>query len=310
MLCLSKRVIIFLAIAAHSATVHKHHHHKPHGLITETMLNFEQRPEDSKVVAGERLTLSCGLTGTPTGHIHWTKDGIKIQGGSTERLDSKPNEDRLVSESGITKSVFVVNCAGEDDAGTYECHGANGVTEIRSSAKVTIVSSESESESDNCNSASTYPPTITEWTMIRLERIGNFAHLQCRTDQPAKFSWTFGGNLIDTADGHFTLLENGDLLVKDLVVANQGIYECTAFNGNGESTQEVVENRIIDYSTRTIGKGEVLQFDPSLRGETSVSAYRSHSSEHEPFALSPGSIDRRQRPHVLVAKLYISRNSK
>ncbi|CAI2357720.1 unnamed protein product [Caenorhabditis sp. 36 PRJEB53466] len=55
------------------------------------------------------------------------------------------------------------------------------------------------------------------------------------------------------------------------------------------ASNQPARNRIMDHSKRTIGKGEALQIDPALRGETSFSVYRSHSSGHEPFAPSPGS---------------------
>ncbi|CAI2355829.1 unnamed protein product [Caenorhabditis sp. 36 PRJEB53466] len=35
----------------------------------------------------------------------------------------------------------------------------------------------------------------------------------------------------------------------------------------------------MDHSMRTIGKGEALRIDSSLRGETLFSAYRSHSKK-------------------------------
>ncbi|KAF1746990.1 hypothetical protein GCK72_023448 [Caenorhabditis remanei] len=45
----------------------------------------------------------------------------------------------------------------------------------------------------------------------------------------------------------------------------------------------------MDHSRRSTGKNEALHIDPSIRGESSFSVHRSHSSGHEPFAPSPGS---------------------
>lgn len=74
------------------------------------------------------------------------------------------------------------------------------------------------------------------WTKTRLELIGSDVRLFCRSQGFPKPSVTWlgpDGKILTSAD-KTNVLENGDLIIRDLSWSDMGGYQCVAANEDGE----------------------------------------------------------------------------
>uniref|UniRef100_A0A914WHE3 Ig-like domain-containing protein n=1 Tax=Plectus sambesii TaxID=2011161 RepID=A0A914WHE3_9BILA len=160
-------------------------------------LSFHEdgEPVDYSGKAGDRVELMCEVYGAPQATIHWTFDGRPIEntpvvGSEQERL---LNVDMRVIGSSTTKSVLVIDCLDRSRVGKYGCHADNNcATPIAAYAAVTIEAQQETPSTHVCKPKGVkYPPKITMWTDLRLERPEASVQLFCRASAspPAEITW-------------------------------------------------------------------------------------------------------------------------
>ena len=80
------------------------------------------------------------------------------------------------------------------------------------------------------------PARIHMWTRTRLEMIGSEVRLFCRASgspQPT-ISWVGPDDHPIASDTKYNIMENGDLVIKDLSWSDMGGFTCIASNQNGD----------------------------------------------------------------------------
>lgn len=143
----------------------------------------------------------------------------------------------------FTRSRLYIDCAQALDAGVYTCVAENAYSRVSAESNVKVVHEKTpETEVDNsvalCMTKKSYgsPARIHMWTRTRLELIGSEVRLFCRASgspQPT-LSWVGPDDTPLTTSQKYTVLENGDLIIKELAWEDMGGYTCVAANANGE----------------------------------------------------------------------------
>ena len=84
------------------------------------------------------------------------------------------------------------------------------------------------------------PPKIFQWMGTYLQNIGSDAHIICRAEGHHNTVWIGpDGEIIQGRSGSkFTVLGNGDLLIKKLTFDDMGMFKCIVSNEHGEDFAE------------------------------------------------------------------------
>ncbi|XP_022251411.1 zwei Ig domain protein zig-2-like [Limulus polyphemus] len=83
------------------------------------------------------------------------------------------------------------------------------------------------------------PARIYMWTRFRFERQGNDVQLFCRSSElPESYvTWSRGEENAQLENGEkYMILNNGDLIIRDISWEDMGIYTCNARNAFGSDT--------------------------------------------------------------------------
>ncbi|CCD63842.1 Zwei Ig domain protein zig-4 [Caenorhabditis elegans] len=211
-------------------------------LANEIDTNYLTSPAKIKIVAplesalipgGETYQLRCDIMSTPAATIHWKFNGKLIQGSNELNVEEKLlNFGKAIVDTGIVASILTIQCPSAENSGTYSCVGYNGHQTIETVAEVEI-----EGEASGCRSNHKSAPEIVFWTDSRFEMTGNVATLVCRANQQVDWVWMSNDELVKNND-KFTVLSNGDLVIKNIVWDDMGTYTCIARNQFGEARQE------------------------------------------------------------------------
>jgi hypothetical protein len=214
----------------------------------EKLFFNEQIPEARTVVTeGLSTTLHCSAGGSPSPSIHWLKDGVRI----AQSMSNLISDDEAVYETiGIrsdqptlrlagTKSRLFIDCASAREAGTYTCVAETPTLRISTNTDL-LVDDSSPHHVEQCIKKRLLggkPARIFMWTVQRLEFEGADVQLFCRasgTPLPRITWYDKQGQEITTNDNQYTLLDNGDLLIRGVSWENNmGSYRCGANNGHG-----------------------------------------------------------------------------
>ncbi|XP_048747626.2 zwei Ig domain protein zig-4-like isoform X2 [Ostrea edulis] len=215
----------------------------------------ETLPEITQVFKHDSVVLHCQVGGMePT--IHWLKDGVRIEQGDNHdyRNDQTEYENPgSVFGKSFTASKLYLDCVNDDMEGVYTCIGETPTARI--SQDTTLVQKHpsdefSETSIDEFSHRSCLEKRsmrnraarIYLWTSLRLEVIGEAVQLYCRAEgvPTPQVSWLDKrGREIPLENEHFKILENGDLLIKQLKWGQMGSYECQASNRKGSDSQNI-----------------------------------------------------------------------
>jgi hypothetical protein len=251
---------IFLFLAYSCVTTNAAPHNQPYkrlltGLVAELpnrldsaelfeppKIKFTNPPQDTAVESGSSLVLTCEATGIPPPVIRWTFNGEEVRQGKYEEddntLEKLLNLGLVTIENGVTISKLKIDCVTPQHAGKYFCVANNGHETIETSAEVVVEEGEGEATCLSKKSESGSGPVIYMWTDGRFEREGATAQLFCRargTPDP-KITWrdSEGGEI--RSGETYTILPNGDLLMKDVNFELMDVYTCEATNEHGTDT--------------------------------------------------------------------------
>ncbi|XP_014674134.1 PREDICTED: uncharacterized protein LOC106814344 [Priapulus caudatus] len=92
------------------------------------ILNVRKRLRNVAVMAGNRVTLKCGITGKPRPRIYWMKDGTLVE----------PRGRRLKLRTNRRASTLRLRDTTVDDSGYYKCVAKNGRDHVETGAHVLI----------------------------------------------------------------------------------------------------------------------------------------------------------------------------
>ncbi len=146
------------------------------------------------IETGSTLQLGCLATGAPAPMIVWSRNGMTFD----------PDDVRVSMAGG---SLIVVNTT-LNDSGDYQCIATSSAGTVSASLSVAVVTvSANASDIVTVRSASVILDCVD---MLVVE---------------APLQWGFEGTVVILSD-KYTVLENGSLLVRDVDVADMGVYEC------------------------------------------------------------------------------------
>ncbi|MEE6505501.1 hypothetical protein FKM82_005546 [Ascaphus truei] len=179
--------------------------------------------QNISMMANQPLTLGCEVTGVPFPTVTWSKDG--------RMLTDTPGLSLLAAGQSLR-----FHRIRKDNSGSYTCRAVNQAGEAQRTFNVVVL----------------VPPTIYGAGTLQevTVRNGLEVELQCRVSgTPApQVEWTKDGQPLSPGDPHIQLLEGGQLLrMNSTRLADQGRYQCLAFNHAG---QQVKDFNLKIYSKR------------------------------------------------------------
>ncbi|XP_076244307.1 ecdysone-inducible gene L2 [Calliopsis andreniformis] len=209
--------------------------YKGRGKPVEPWTKITQNPVNGiEASVGSRVELECKASGSPPPEILWFTGS-----GSNEELIEyvKANTHSLYDPSEEWKGVarinskLVIECVTPDDAGLIYCASVSA-REVKVSTP-TVLLVNSENSNNNCSSES--DPTITLYSPTRVAHIGATVVLPCRASgKPTpEISWmdNFNVPLSLSTNLRHRVLDNGDLLIEELLWEDMGGYTCQAKSG-------------------------------------------------------------------------------
>nr|WBW70149.1 venom protein [Lampona murina] len=197
-------------------------------------------PKMLEMMAGEAKYLECEAGGSPPPTIHWLKDGKKIAQSFYEAIHPGENENEILPSHlglGFTRSRLYVDCASARDAGKYTCVAENEYLRDSKSGQVFIVESLDGENNAICLAKKSFgsPARVHMWTHTRLEMMGTDVQLFCRPDgdpQP-QVVWRGPGGAPLTNSQRYQVMDNGDLIIRNIEWSDMGGYTCRVKNSEG-----------------------------------------------------------------------------
>ncbi|XP_076332053.1 zwei Ig domain protein zig-4-like isoform X1 [Tachypleus tridentatus] len=193
------------------------------------------------VVPFDSVTLECEAEGNPSPTIYWLKNGRRIHQGTWEEsgLSQEININEMVTRGvSRTRSRLYLDCVSAKDEGIFSCIAENPYQRVSGKTNLKL-SEERETRNAICVAKKSFgtPARIHMWTRTRIETQGNDIQLFCRASgnpQP-KINWIRGDdeNKIIKNSEKYKILENGDLVIRNLSWGDLGGYTCVAKNVNG-----------------------------------------------------------------------------
>lgn len=178
------------------------------GDATSIPPHFIVKPFDQIVSEGELIVFECVAHGIPEDSIKWTINGKPIE-------DAPPDDRRTIKHDSIT--IANVN---QNDTGNYGCNASNSYAYIYEEAYLNVIN---------------LAPEFIERHQQVVAVTGRGTTLPCRffgVPFPAN-DWSRNGEAL--SDERYSKQSNGDLVIKDVNIADAGKYTCNIFNAWGES---------------------------------------------------------------------------
>ncbi|XP_023331344.1 neural/ectodermal development factor IMP-L2 [Eurytemora carolleeae] len=180
---------------------------------------------------GGEVILYCSATGSPAPHIAWYKDSMFVS-----HLDWRVEEE--ISSMGESVARLIIPCLSQSDVGKYECRARSGEHEVSATTELNVVPND-DPKAGHCSESGL--PQISMWRRTYMAEEGDTAVLPCRVQNDAsdyKFTWSNadGGNPGAGNDVRYSLLENGDLVIRETRFSDMGQYTCTVTGPAGSDT--------------------------------------------------------------------------
>ncbi|KAF4518843.1 hypothetical protein B566_EDAN006694 [Ephemera danica] len=169
---------------------------------------FTVEPEIVNAAEGETVEFTCAASGVPEPQISWIHNG--------QPIDKAPyNARRTVSQKKIIIERLVKN-----DTGNYGCNATNSLGYVYKDVYVNVLA---------------LAPEITDPPRDTSTVDGKTVTLTCRVFGAPKpqVKWVRAG--VELTGGRYTILENGDLQIKDTTFFDAGEYNCHAVNKFGSA---------------------------------------------------------------------------
>lgn len=184
--------------------------------------------------------LSCQAIGNPPPTIHWLKDGNRIIQDTLGSIQSDDGNLHILPVAGTSQtwSRLFLDCLTPRDQGTYTCVAETPYSRVSSDTRVNISERRPANLEPFCLNKRSFglPARIYMWTRFRFEQQGSDVQLFCRSSGLPKpeVIWSRGDdNRPIEDDKKHMVLDNGDLLIRNIRWKDVGIYTCTAQNDLG-----------------------------------------------------------------------------
>ncbi|XP_036359348.1 roundabout homolog 2 isoform X7 [Octopus sinensis] len=213
--------------------------------------DFKVGPVDTMVAIGDTAILKCRPPrGEPPPHVIWRKDASSL---TTDSRITMEDEGDLILSS-IEKS----------DGGDYTCVAVNKAGERESKiAKLTVYEK----------------PRITIQPQDKIVEKGKNVELECRARGDPKPVITWRREKGQLPPDRFHLLDNGNLLIEEAEVSDDGLYICQVENSVGVSeavaklTVHAVPEFVISPTSKMIGLGRTLSLQCGANGSPIPAIY-------------------------------------
>ncbi|XP_053207473.1 cell adhesion molecule DSCAM-like isoform X2 [Panonychus citri] len=245
-------------------------------VIVAPLISIDSAPN---IREGMRNMLTCNvLDGDPPFTFMWTKDGQPIDHHSQ-------NQNLNISSINEYSSTLFISKVTFKDNGNYTCIISN----LAASANATI------------NMLVKVPP---KWTLAPSDAdaiVGDDVILDCQASgypQP-RIWWEHSNSLSSSSssplhyqpvisNSHIHALENGSLIIKEIIKSDEGYYLCQATNGIGSDISKVIKISVhvppyfeSSFTAQPIKKGDSLELPCEPHGEKPITL--SWSKDRMPF---------------------------
>jgi len=208
-------------------------------------LYMRNSPQDTTgIQSRDSAILECEAGGSPPPVIHWLKNGIEI--GQADFLSSNliPDIEAIPSGLSSTNSRLFVDCMQASDVGAYTCVATTPYQRVTADTSVFLAPTDlSVGINPSCQRQTSLvlgprsqPARIHMWMSRILQTIGQDVLLFCRTlgDPSPSIQWTMNEGKAIPINGRHQILDNGDLLIKNVKWSDMGEYSCEAANRHGK----------------------------------------------------------------------------
>nr|CAD7257229.1 unnamed protein product [Timema shepardi] len=176
---------------------------------------FTLEPEIINAAEDETVEFRCEASGEPKPQIKWIRNGVPIE-------EAPPNPRRKV-----TPNRIIIERLDKTDTANYGCNATNSIGYVYKDVYVNVLA---------------LGPDITEPPKDEATVDGRKVTLLCRVFGAPKplVKWIHNGK--EVTGGRYTVLESGDLEIRDVNFFDEGQYTCYAENkfGNAEASGSLV----------------------------------------------------------------------
>ncbi|CAI5693142.1 unnamed protein product [Oreochromis niloticus] len=183
---------------------------------------FVIRPRDQIVSQGRTATFPCETKGNPQPAVFWQKEGS--QNLLFPNQPQQPNNRFSVSPSG----ALTISSVQRADAGYYICQALTVAGSILAKAQLEVTDVLTDRP----------PPIIRQGPSNQTLGVDSMALLKCQAsgDPIPSISWLKDGVSLLGKDPRMSLQELGSLQIKNIRLADSGIYTCVATSSSGETS--------------------------------------------------------------------------
>ncbi|XP_068966185.1 neural/ectodermal development factor IMP-L2 isoform X3 [Bombus flavifrons] len=202
----------------------------------EPWTKITQNPVNGiETIVGSKVELECKASGSPPPEILWfTGSGSNEQLIEYVKTSTHSLYDPSEEWKGVARinSKLVIECVTPDDAGLIYCASVSA-REVKISTP-TVLLVNNEGGANNCSSES--DPVITLYSPTLVATIGATVVLPCRASgKPTpQITWVDNYNIPLTLSTNLRhrVLDNGDLIIEELLWEDMGGYTCQAKSKN------------------------------------------------------------------------------
>lgn len=171
---------------------------------------FTEEPEIINAAEDETVEFRCSASGVPEPQIKWVHNGLPID-------EAPPNPRRKVTPNSI-----IIEKLQKQDTGNYGCNATNSLGYVYKDVYVNVLA---------------LAPEITEPPSNEATVDGRIVTMTCRVFGAPKPEVKWLHNNKELTGGRYTVLDNGDLEIRDVIFLDAGQYTCYATNkfGNAEA---------------------------------------------------------------------------
>lgn len=188
---------------------------------------FTVEPEIINAAEEEEVIFRCEASGVPEPQISWIHNGKPIE-------EAPPNPRRKVTPNSIH-----IERLEKKDTGNYGCNATNSLGYVYKDVYVNVLA---------------LPPEITEPPKDEATVDGKTVRLTCRVFGAPKpvVKWVRGG--LELTGGRYTVMDDGDLEIRDVNFYDAGNYDCHATNKFGSA--EAAGSLVVKEHTKIVHEPE------------------------------------------------------